>query len=40
MRGWIKSIRHSKGLTFMTFTDGKRDHQLTLKEGEYELIVN
>jgi len=35
MKGWIKSIRQSKGLTFMTITDGKMDHQLTLKEGEY-----
>jgi asparaginyl-tRNA synthetase len=37
MKGWIKSIRQSKGLTFMTITDGKMDHQLTLKEGEYLL---
>lgn len=35
MKGWIKSIRQSKGLTFMTITDGKEDHQLTLKHGEY-----
>jgi aspartyl/asparaginyl-tRNA synthetase len=38
MKGWIKSIRKSKGIKFMTITDGDRDHQLTLKEGEYELI--
>lgn len=37
MKGWIKSIRHSKGLTFMTITDGSMDHQLTLKEGDYQL---
>jgi asparaginyl-tRNA synthetase len=37
MKGWIKSIRKSKGLTFMTITDGKKDHQLTLKEGEHQL---
>jgi aspartyl/asparaginyl-tRNA synthetase len=38
MKGWIKSIRQSKGLTFMTITDGRIDHQLTLREGEYQLI--
>lgn len=38
MNGWIKSIRNSKGLTFMTITDGHKDHQLTLKDGEYNLI--
>jgi asparaginyl-tRNA synthetase len=37
MKGWIKSIRHSKGLMFVAITDGKKDHQLTLKDGEYEL---
>lgn len=37
MKGWIKSIRQSKGLTFVTITDGKKDHQLTLKEGEFEI---
>lgn len=37
MKGWIKSIRHSKGLMFISITDGQKDHQLTLKEGEYEL---
>lgn len=37
-KGWIKSIRQSKGLTFITITDGLKDHQLTLKEGEHELI--
>ena len=40
MKGWIKSIRQSKGLTFVTITDGKKDHQLTLKEGELKLVVN
>lgn len=38
MKGWIKSIRQSKGLTFMTITDGSQDHQLTLKEYEHTLI--
>jgi len=38
MKGWIKSIRQSKGLMFLAITDGQRDHQLTLKEGEYEII--
>ncbi len=37
MKGWIKSIRQSKGLMFIAITDGQKDHQLTLKEGEYEL---
>ncbi len=37
MKGWIKSIRQSKGLMFISVTDGIKDHQLTLKEGEYEL---
>lgn len=38
MKGWIKSIRQSKGLMFIAITDGKMDHQLTLKDDEYELI--
>ena len=33
MKGWIKSIRESKGLTFVAITDGSRDHQLTVKDG-------
>ncbi len=37
MKGWIKSIRQSKGLIFVSITDGQSDHQLTLKEGEYKL---
>lgn len=37
MKGWIKSIRQSKGLTFLTITDGREDHQLTLKQDEYTL---
>ena len=37
MKGWIKSIRKSKGLLFLAITDGQKDHQLTLKEGEYIL---
>lgn len=37
MKGWIKSIRQSKGLTFITITDGLHDHQLTLKDGEHLL---
>ena len=36
-RGWIKSIRTPKGLIFVAITDGKKDHQITLKEGEYQL---
>jgi len=38
MKGWIKSIRKSKGLKFLTITDGRKDHQLTLRDSEYELI--
>lgn len=38
MKGWIKSIRKSKGITFLSITDGSKDHQLTLKDGEYESI--
>jgi len=38
MKGWIKSIRQSKGLIFIASTDGKEDIQLTLKEGEFQLI--
>ena len=34
MKGWIKSTRKSKGLTFCTITDGKRDHQITMVDGE------
>lgn len=37
MKTWIKSIRGSKGLTFLATTDGVKDIQLTLREGEYEL---
>lgn len=37
MKGWIKSIRQSKGLTFLTITDGQEDHQLTLKQDEFTL---
>ena len=37
MKGWIKSIRQSKGLIFISITDGTKDHQLTLKESEYQL---
>jgi len=37
MKGWIKSIRQSKGLIFVAITDGVKDHQLTLKEGEYQV---
>ncbi len=33
MKGWIKSIRGSKGLTFLAITDGDKDHQITIKEG-------
>lgn len=33
MKGWIKSIRGSKGLTFVAITDGDKDHQITVKEG-------
>jgi len=32
MKGWIKSIRGSKGITFVAITDGERDHQITIKE--------
>jgi len=38
MKGWIKSIRQSKGIIFLSITDGQRDHQLTLKEGEYQIF--
>lgn len=38
MKGWIKSIRQSKGIIFLAITDGQRDHQLTLKEGEYQIF--
>ena len=33
MKGWIKSIRQSKGLTFISATDGAKDFQVTLKDG-------
>lgn len=36
-KGWIKSIRKSKQLTFVAVTDGDRDFQLTLKEGDYAI---
>lgn len=38
MKGWIKSIRQSKKIMFIAITDGQEDHQLTLKDEEYELI--
>lgn len=38
MKGWIKSIRQSKGLIFITITDGVKDIQLTLKDDDYELV--
>ena len=31
-KGWIKSIRKSKGLIFLATTDGSLDNQITLKE--------
>lgn len=31
LKGWIKSIRQSKELTFVSITDGRLDHQLTIK---------
>jgi len=31
MKGWIKSIRKQKELTFVAITDGKKDHQLTIR---------
>lgn len=37
MKGWIKSIRRSKKIIFVSVTDGQKDHQLTLKQGEYEI---
>lgn len=37
-RGWIKSIRKSKGLKFIPITDGVKDIQITLREDETELI--
>lgn len=37
MKGWIKSIRKSKKIMFISITDGLEDHQLTLKEGAYEI---
>jgi asparaginyl-tRNA synthetase len=37
MKGWIKSIRKSKKIMFISITDGLEDHQLTLKEGDYEI---
>lgn len=38
MKGWIKSIRQSKRIMFITITDGQMDHQLTLIDGQHELI--
>lgn len=37
MKGWIKSIRQSKGLTFATITDGQKDHQITLIDGGFTI---
>jgi len=37
MKGWVKSIRQSKGLIFVSITDGHSDHQLTLRDGEYDI---
>lgn len=31
-KGWIKSIRKSKGLYFLAVTDGTSDYQVTIKE--------
>ena len=38
MKGWIKSIRQSKGLQFVAITDGTTDHQLTLHDGQCEVV--
>lgn len=33
-KGWVRSIRQSKALTFCSCTDGSSEFQLTIKEGE------
>ncbi len=40
MKGWIKSIRESKGLRFIAVTDGQHDHQLTVKTDEALIVGN
>ncbi len=36
-KGWIKSIRKSKSLTFLGCTDGRTDFQVTLHDGESDI---
>lgn len=38
MKGWIKSIRQSKGIQFIAITDGTKDHQLTLHDDKCEVV--
>lgn len=38
MRGWIKSVRKSKGLMFLSVTDGDRDHQVTARDGDCVVV--
>jgi asparaginyl-tRNA synthetase len=37
-RGWIKTIRKSKGLKFIPITDGVQDFQITMRDDETELV--
>ena len=39
LTGWIKSIRESKSLRFISVTDGAKDHQVTMKAGECILLT-
>lgn len=36
-KGWIKSIRDSKGLYFLAVTDGAKDYQITIREDEVKI---
>lgn len=37
-KGWIKSIRSSKGLTFLSVTDGSKDYQITIETEKCPIV--
>lgn len=38
LKGWIKSKRKSKGFIFLTATDGRTDHQITIIEEQTVIV--
>ena len=37
-KGWIKSIRRSKGFVFLSVTDGSKDYQITIEDEKCPII--